>query len=93
MTFCLQDINGEDCDQQSTLVYVNKLLQFIEKIKVQRGVKRPFLTFGLDGGQEKCILVMNIHDLDNQDVPTMFKDGGRRRSIIIARGNCVYLSN
>ena len=40
---------------------------------------------GLDGGQDKCIVVIQMHDLANPD-PTYFKDGGRRRSIIVARG-------
>ena len=90
MTFCFQDINDEDCVDQSTLVYNKELKKFIEKIQQQRGVKRPFLTVGLDGGQEKCLLVINIHDLDDPS-PTMFKDGGRRRSIIIARGIIVFI--
>ena len=39
----------------------------------------------MDGGQDKCLVVIQMHDLDNPD-PTIFKDGGRRRSIIVARG-------
>ena len=39
----------------------------------------------MDGGQDKCIVVIQMHDLANPD-PTYFKDGGRRRSIIVARG-------
>ena len=39
----------------------------------------------MDGGQDKCIVVIQLHDLANPD-PSYFKDGGRRRSIIVARG-------
>ena len=101
----LQDINDEDCVDKSTLVYVSKLKKFIEKIRHQRGVKMPFLTFGLDGGQvcygwwvfdetnssflqDKCIVVMQMHELqpEPEPEPTTHKDGGRCRSIIVARG-------
>ena len=67
------------------MVYTSDLPKFVTKIREQRGVERPFLTVGLDGGQDKCIVVIQMHDLNNPD-PTYFKDGGRRRSIIIARG-------
>ena len=50
-----------------------------------RGIARPFASIGFDGGQDKMLMVLQLHDLDNPDA-TMWKDGGRRRSIILARG-------
>ena len=36
--------------------------------------------------QDKLLLVLQLHDTSNPD-PTLWKDGGRRRSIILARGD------
>ena len=80
-----QDNNGEDCDKESTLIYVNDSEKFINNATRKRKVVKPFLTLGWDGGKDKLLLVLQIHDLANPD-PTLWKDGGRRRAIILARG-------
>ena len=81
-----QDMNGDNCEDLSTLVYVKDPAAFVKKVVSARKVSRPFLSLGLDGGQEKLILVLQVHDLDESADPAVFKEGGRRRSIILARG-------
>ena len=81
----LQDLNGDDCDEKSTLIYVKDPEAFILRAIEGRKVTRPFVSIGWDGGQDKLLLVLQIHDLANPD-PAFWKDGGRRRSIILARG-------
>ena len=61
MFLVFQDINNEPCKDKSTLVTVGDLKKFVEKVCVARGVERPFLTVGLDGGQEKCIVVIQVN--------------------------------
>ena len=93
-TFDFQDINGDDCDKPSTLIYTKDPLSFINNAVKKRKIVKPFASLGWDGGQDKLLLVLQLHDLANPD-PTLWKDGGRRRSIILARGNnsICYLNN
>ena len=80
-----QENNGEDCDNLSTLVYVTDPESFIKMTIQRRKIAKPFASLGWDGGKDKLLLVLQIHDLENPD-PALWKDGGRRRSIILARG-------
>ena len=41
-------------------MYVRELEKFITKTINARGVQRPFITVGLDGGQDKCIVVIQV---------------------------------
>ena len=89
-TFDFQDINGDDCDKPSTLIYTKDPYNFINNAVEKRKLVKPFASLGWDGGQDKLLLVLQLHDLANPD-PTLWKDGGRRRSIILARGNSILL--
>ena len=84
-TLDFQDINGDDCDKPSTLIYTKDAYSFINNAVNKRKIAKPFASLGWDGGQDKLLLVLQLHDLANPD-PTLWKDGGRRRSIILARG-------
>ena len=47
----LQDLNGDDCDQKSSLIYVKDPESFIRKVIEKRKVVTPFASIGWDGGQ------------------------------------------
>ena len=44
-------MNGDDCDQKSSLIYVKDPESFIRKVIEKRKVVTPFASIGWDGGQ------------------------------------------
>ena len=88
-----QDKTGE-LAEPTTLVYTEDLKRVIDKTIECRGIVKPFINIGIDGGKDKVIVVLQIFDLEDLslDEATRKKKNkksplGRDRSIVIARGD------
>ena len=49
--------------------YIKRLKQFEDWVIKLRGIKNPKVVYSFDGGQFKCVGVLNIHDLDRPGEP------------------------
>ena len=49
--------------------YIKRLKQFEDWVIKGRGIKNPKVFYSFDGGQFKCVGVLNIHDLDRPGEP------------------------
>ena len=101
-----KDSEGNDCPTSSTLVYVHDLKRALDDAISGRGIVRPHISVGLDGGGKKVIVIIQIYDLEelneeeddnnNEDDTGKKKDPmkslGAKRSIVIARGDFAYES-
>ena len=47
-------------DIPSTIAYVKNLPKLINLIKKRRKITNPFVTFGIDGGDSKILLTMQV---------------------------------
>ncbi len=47
-------------DIPSTIAYVRNLPKLIQDIKKRRKITDPFITFGIDGGDSKILLTMQV---------------------------------
>ena len=59
----MKDNYGDDMDIPSTIAYVRNLPKLIQDIKKRRKITDPFITFGIDGGDSKILLTMQVTHL------------------------------
>ena len=85
-----QDIHDENLPEKSTLVWCHKLGDTIKKLVKSRGVKAPHLSIGIDGGQDKILVTLQLYDLacdKDEKCDPDYLEGGRRRTLVIARAD------
>ena len=92
---------GNCCHTSSTLVYCKSLKKAIDDAIEGRGVVRPHINIGVDGGGKAVIVIAQIYDLDELDSvdddddenkKELVKSLGAKRSIVLARGDFAYES-
>lgn len=73
---CFKDREGNNCPTSSTLVYVRDLQKALEDAISGRGIKKPHINIGVDGGgggggfSKKIIAIAQIYDLSELDEDT-----------------------
>lgn len=95
------DKDGKKDHTSSTLVYCHSLRKAIDDAIEGRGVVRPHINIGVDGGGKKVIVIAQIYDLaeldsvdddDDDNKKELVKSLGAKRSIVLARGDFAYES-
>ena len=101
---CFKDKDGNDCPTSSTLVYVKDLKKALDDAIAGRGIAKPHISIGADGGAQKVVVTAGIYDLaelddgidedddDDGKKKDKMKSLGAKRSLVIARGDFAYES-
>ena len=104
---CFKDKDGNDCPTSSTLVYVKDLKKALDDAIAGRGIEKPHINIGTDGGAQKEVVIAQIFDLaeldkndgdedenddENGKKKDLMKSLGAKRSLVIARGDFCYES-
>ena len=62
--------DGEGNDKKTAFVRVKDICSIIDKVIRKRKIVKPLVVIGSDGGQEKLICTLQVHDLNNKDKDT-----------------------
>ena len=85
----LQEAGGKESEYYSALAFLKKIDEQALRLIRNRQCKNPMLSLGLDGGGDrKLVATLFLHDLDNPKADKQhYKDGGWRKSLLLAEGD------
>ena len=82
--------DGEGNDKKTAFVRVKDICSIIDKVIKKRKISKPLVVIGSDGGQDKLICTLQIHDLNNKSKDNDgLEPGGRRRVILLGAADGV----
>ena len=80
----------EGNDKRTAFVRVKDICSIIDKVIKKRKIAKPLVVIGSDGGQDKLICTLQIHDLNNKGKDNDgLEPGGRRRVILLGAADGV----
>ena len=89
-TLRFKEGDGQDCQDETTFVFVKDLKKLIDEVCVGRGITNPHLNVGVDGTKDKLVIVLQVYDMDETGTDKeKYKALGCRRAIVIGRGDYV----